>query len=199
MPGRFAPRSLAGCCTIAALVFLGDQISKCAVVKCLALESAVELLPFFSLVRVENSGVTFGLLRDVLPPFVFVIISLIIVVSLCIWAKNNPVYRFPVSLIVGGAFGNLVDRIVYKAVIDFLDFHLLSYHWPAFNIADSSVVLGVGFLMLSSQEEEKKMKKKLSMLALMVLAGCGGYENEKVDVNKAKENNPLLVPPCLDK
>jgi signal peptidase II len=117
---------------------------------------SVRILPFFNIVRVENSGVTFGLLNGALPSYVLTLTSLLIIVFLCTWIKSNQYYLFPGSLVIGGAIGNLVDRIIYGAVIDFLDFHLLTYHWPAFNVADSAIVVGGTTMFFMSYRKESK-------------------------------------------
>ncbi|MDR0753178.1 MAG: signal peptidase II [Holosporaceae bacterium] len=137
-------------------VVLGDQISKFLVVKFLHAGECAYIWPFFNFVNVKNSGITFGLLNGIFQPIVFVAISLIIVASFCVWIKNNDSYRLPSSLIIGGAIGNLIDRIIHQAVIDFLDFHLLTYHWPAFNIADSAIVIGGSVMFFISYREEKR-------------------------------------------
>jgi signal peptidase II len=137
-------------------VALSDQISKFLVVKFLYAGECTYVWSFFNLVNVKNSGVTFGLLNGMFQPIVFIAISLIIIVFIGVWMKNNRSYRLPGSLIIGGAIGNLIDRIIHKAVIDFLDFHLLTYHWPAFNIADSAIVIGGGILFFISYGEEKR-------------------------------------------
>jgi signal peptidase II len=94
-------------------------------------------------------------LNGTLQPFFLALMSLILIVLLCVWGRNNKLYRFPICLVAGGAIGNMTDRIVYKAVIDFLDFHLLTWHWPAFNIADSAIVIGVLMSFFISYREER--------------------------------------------
>jgi signal peptidase II len=138
------------------LVALSDQISKFFVVKFLHAGECVYVWPFFNLVNVKNSGITFGLLNGAFQPIVFIAFSLVIIAFVGVWIKNNRLYRLSGSLIIGGAIGNLIDRIIHKAVIDFLDFHLLTYHWPALNIADSAIVIGGGILFFISYGEEKR-------------------------------------------
>jgi signal peptidase II len=157
MPKSFGQEKL-GYLLIAFFIILSDQISKFIVVTNLDLGERMTVYPFFNVVRVENYGVTFGLLRGALQPLVLAVISLIIIVALCIWGKDQKSHHWPVCLIVGGAIGNVIDRIVHGAVIDFLDFHLLTYHWPAFNIADSAIVVGVLMLSFVSYKKEKEEK-----------------------------------------
>jgi signal peptidase II len=137
-------------------VTLSDQISKFLIVKFLHAGECVYVWSFFNLVNVKNSGVTFGLMNGMFQPVVFIVVSLIIIAAIGVWIKNNRPYRLPGGLIIGGAIGNLIDRIIHQAVIDFLDFHLLTYHWPAFNIADSAIVIGGGILFFISYGEEKR-------------------------------------------
>ena len=144
---------------IVAFLFLftliSDQLSKLFVVKNLYVGESINVLPFFNIVHVRNKGVTFGLLSGSLQPIFFIILSLVIVGFLIDYARKNKNYQHFISLIVGGAIGNVIDRIVYGSVVDFLDFHLGRYHWPAFNIADSAIVIGVFVLFFISCLEEK--------------------------------------------
>ncbi len=134
---------------------LSDQLSKLFIVKGLYVGESINILPFFNIIHVRNKGVTFGLLSGTLQPVVLVILSLVIVGFLIDYARKNENYRPFISLIVGGAIGNVIDRVVYGSVVDFLDFHLGKYHWPAFNIADSAIVIGVFVLFFISYSEEK--------------------------------------------
>ncbi len=134
---------------------LSDQFSKLLVIKNLVLGESINILPFFNIVRVQNKGVTFGLLSGTLQPIVFIILSLIVVAFLIDYARKNKNYRPFIGMIIGGALGNVIDRIVHGSVVDFLDFHLGSYHWPAFNIADSAIVMGVFVLFFISCSEGK--------------------------------------------
>jgi len=135
---------------------LSDQLSKLFIVRNLYMGERINVLPFFDIVRVQNKGVTFGLLSGTLQPIVFIILSLIVILFLIDYARKNKNYRSFISLIVGGAIGNIIDRIVYGSVVDFLDFHLGMHHWPAFNVADSAIVVGVFILFFISYSEEKK-------------------------------------------
>jgi signal peptidase II len=155
MPKSFGFEKSGCCFLVASLIILSDQFAKFFIVSSLELGEGISVLPFFDIVRVENHGITFGLLKGALHPFFLALISLFLIISLYIWGRNNKLYRFPICLIAGGAIGNMTDRIVHKAVIDFLDFHLLTWHWPAFNIADSAIVTGVLMLSFISYKEEK--------------------------------------------
>jgi signal peptidase II len=147
------PKGFGSGLSIALFILVADQISKAFVIRTLRVGESIFVLPFFNIVRVENHGMTFGLLGGVLHPFIFALISLIVIASLCLWAKSHASYLLPISLIISGAIGNLIDRAIHKAVIDFLDFHLLTCHWPAFNIADSAIVIGASVLFFISHKE----------------------------------------------
>ena len=112
----------------------------------------MELTPFFNLVLVWNKGVSFGLFASQNQPVVLTVISAIIVIILLIWMIKNEskLIAIALGLVIGGAVGNSIDRLRFGAVTDFLDFHLGTYHWPAFNIADSCIFIGVVLLCISS-------------------------------------------------
>lgn len=137
-------------------ILLSDQLSKLFIVENLYVGERINIFPFFNLVHVRNRGVTFGLLSGNLQPIIFVILSLIVVGFLIDYARKNKNYQPFISLIVGGAVGNIIDRLAYGSVVDFLDFYLGKHHWPAFNIADSAIVIGVFVLFFISYSEEKK-------------------------------------------
>lgn len=123
--------------------------------------------PYFNLVHVHNTGAAFGLLSgahaDLRIPF-FVVVSLIAfgVISTLVYkaAADKLVYVSALGLILGGAVGNFIDRIRFGFVVDFLDFHLGASHWPAFNVADIAISVGVGLLLLDMIQEERKQKKE---------------------------------------
>lgn len=132
-----------------------DQITKFVVINELNLGERINIFPFFNFVRVQNKGVSFGLLSGSLQPLILTLIACVVVCFLIMYAKENKQYRIPISLILGGALGNIIDRIRYGSVVDFLDFYLAEYHWPAFNVADSAITLGVFSLLLISYWEKK--------------------------------------------
>lgn len=119
----------------------------------------VEVFSFFNLVRVWNHGVSFGMFNNIASgQIVFSVIVSIITIVMLVWLYRNqkPYLTWALGLIIGGALGNLVDRIQNAAVADFLDFHLASYHWPAFNLADSFVFIGVAMLLIEDFILQKK-------------------------------------------
>ncbi len=114
---------------------------------------------FFSLVKVWNRGVSFGMFNQLdAAPFLLSLLQFAIMIIVLFWLYRNekPHFTWALGLIAGGALGNLTDRIKNGAVADFLDFHIASYHWPAFNLADSSVFIGVMILLLDDLIFTKK-------------------------------------------
>ena len=138
---------------VAVAILLVDQLSKAWLIELLMARSAgLELTPFFNLVMVWNPGVSFGLFGAAdLGPWPFVALGGLIVVGLAVWLwrVENRLLGIAIGAVIGGAIGNMVDRVRYGAVADFFDFHLMGYHWPAFNVADSAIVVGVGAIVAS--------------------------------------------------
>ena len=141
---------------IAVLVVLLDRGSKWLVQNSITLHDSIPVLPgFFRLTHVQNSGAAFGLFADSSSEWkitILVLFSLLalVVVSALLWKNSHVMTSTGVglALILGGAVGNLWDRLFSGHVVDFFDFYLGSYHWPAFNIADSAIVIGA-FLLVS--------------------------------------------------
>ena len=133
----------------AGVVFL-DQVTKWIVVQSLSRYESIPVIPgLFNLVHVRNRGMAFGLMNrpDMNLGFYFLTAAtLAAIVLLVIWCRRlNEKDRgliLGLSLILGGAVGNLIDRVRLREVVDFLDFHVTSYHWPAFNAADSAITVG---------------------------------------------------------
>ncbi len=149
---------------IALLVFLADQGSKWLILEVvMAPPRVIEVTGFFNLVLAYNRGVSFGLLSNDSPlgPYLLAGAALVIATGVMIWALRQK-RRLPMvaaGLVVGGALGNMVDRLVLGAVVDFLDFHAYGWHWPAFNLADSAIVIGVGLLLFESLFGSKESTK----------------------------------------
>ena len=139
----------------AAGIVLVDRVTKWAMLGWLRAGEVVEVTPFFNFVLVFNRGAAFSFLADApgwqTPFFAAVAIVAAAVVSWMLW--RNPAKRLlcaGLALILGGALGNLWDRLQWGAVADFLDFHAFGWHWPAFNVADSAIVVGAAILILES-------------------------------------------------
>jgi len=136
-------------------IFLTDRVSKWAVMHTLVLGETRRIIPgLFNLTHLRNRGAAFGLFAETESTLVvffliaFSAAALILVLVLLWRGAASPWAGAGLSLILGGALGNLVDRLNNGGVVDFLDFHLGPYHWPAFNVADSAIVVGAAVLML---------------------------------------------------
>ena len=145
---------------VSAAIFAFDWWSKSCVLRQLELVSgnAIEVTPFFNLVLVYNRGVSFGMFAGHNQPFLLICVSAIIVLILLAWLLRNESIAVALAIgsITGGAVGNIFDRLHYGAVVDFLDFHVMGWHWPAFNVADSFVFIGVVVLCIYSMFFEDK-------------------------------------------
>ena len=136
----------------AVLVVVVDLVTKWSILELLAERpGGIEVTPFLNVVLVMNRGVSFGLIpiQAAWGPWLFAGVAAVIVAILMVWLAraDGTLLAVAIGLVIGGAIGNVVDRIRYGGVIDFLDFHLGPYHWPAFNAADSAIVVGVAALL----------------------------------------------------
>ena len=117
------------------------------------LSAGIELLPFMNLVLVRNTGVSFGMFAsgNSLGQWPLILLTGAIIIGLSLWLARTGQARLaaPIGAIVGAGLGNVTDRLVRGGVTDFLDFHYAGYHWPAFNLADSMIFIGVLALLLS--------------------------------------------------
>jgi len=143
---------------VAAIVALLDQLSKAWI-----LDFFGERLPaapfqpltgFFNLALTWNRGMSFGLFNNdaALNAIVFTILAVVIVGGLLVWLRRivDPLLAVAIGLVIGGAIGNVVDRLWRGAVVDFLDFHLGGWHFYVFNLADAAISVGVGLIVLDS-------------------------------------------------
>ncbi|MFD2179880.1 signal peptidase II [Veronia pacifica] len=143
---------------LALLVFVLDIGTKLLVMNNMEYGPAnrIELLPFFNLTYVHNPGAAFSFLSDAggWQRWFFSATAIIVSCVLVYWMSKTPARQRLVNaayaLIIGGAIGNLFDRLVHGYVIDFLDFFWGTNHWPAFNLADSAILIGAGFILLDS-------------------------------------------------
>lgn len=134
------------------LTVLFDQLTKALVTRNLSLHDTVEVIPgFFNIVYWRNPGGAFGIFKygGTAWTLFFVGMSLaaVVIIGVLMRHARDTFTRVALSLIAGGAVGNLIDRLRFGGVVDFLDFHAGRYHWPAFNVADSAITVGV-FLSL---------------------------------------------------
>jgi len=151
----------------AALVGL-DQLSKYWIMATMNLYEVREVIPgLFNLVYVTNRGAAFSIFASVDSPvrhYFFIAVNSLAAIGLTVavfkMRSRSIFYVVSFGLIAAGAVGNLIDRIRFGAVIDFLDFYVGSYHWPAFNVADSSICVGVGVLFVLNIIEIKRDKER---------------------------------------
>lgn len=147
---------------LAALVALVDQGTKWWIVHevMAAGKRTVPVTDFFNLVLSWNRGVTFGIMNREHPwmSYVFIAAAVVILFLLVHWLTRSSslLLALGLGLVIGGAAGNVIDRLQYGAVVDFLDFHAYGHHWYAFNVADSAIVCGVGLLLLENWRERRR-------------------------------------------
>ena len=138
---------------LAAVILVADQVTKWIILNdVMAPPRVIEVTEFFNLVLVWNQGVSFGMFGDGgdTQRWVLIGVALAISLGLSVWLLRvgSRWVGLALGAIIGGAIGNVIDRFAYGAVADFLDFHVAGYHWPAFNVADSAITLGVVALLL---------------------------------------------------
>lgn len=146
---------------LTAIVALLDQTSKWWITEHTLRYTYLHPVTSFLNFRLNwNKGVTFGLFNDFNEwmPYILIAVALVILILLLNWLrKATTLYAaLGLGLIMGGAIGNVIDRIKYGSVVDFLDFHVMGYHWYTFNLADSAIVVGVGLLMIENLAMRRK-------------------------------------------
>src|SRR5512139_2249092 len=140
---------------VALAVIVADHLSKWWVSSTLDYQAAIPVLPFFSLVLVHNTGAAFSLLADAggWQRWFFItvgVIATVIIVRLLKRHGHEPGLAFPLAMVLGGALGNVIDRVVLGHVVDFLYFHYRGFAWPAFNVADAAISVGAALLIWDS-------------------------------------------------
>ena len=138
--------------TLAAGIILLDQLTKWAVLARFVPGERLELAPFFNLILTYNSGAAFSFLAGAggWQKWFFVALALGVSAWIVVVLRQHPQQRLQsaaLSLIMGGALGNVIDRFRFGAVVDFLDFYIGTWHWPAFNVADSAICIGAALLI----------------------------------------------------
>ena len=147
---------------LSAVVLILDQCSKLIADSLLQFNQPVPLLPFLDLRKVYNPGAAFSFLSDASgwQRWFFVGLTLFVSLVLIVWLRRLQAGQerlaLALALILGGAAGNLIDRVVYGYVIDFIDLYYGNWHWPVFNLADSAITLGAGLLVLDALLGHKK-------------------------------------------
>ena len=146
---------------LAAAVIVLDYLTKLAVLAWFAPGERLAVAPFFNLVLVFNTGAAFSFLAGAAgwqtPIFAGIAIVASVVISILIFRNSGKkAFCAGLALILGGALGNLVDRLRFGHVVDFLDFHAAGWHWPAFNVADSGITVGALLLILDGFAQHEK-------------------------------------------
>jgi signal peptidase II len=141
--------------SLSAIIVAVDLYTKHLILGAFAYGEQLKITSFFDLVRYHNEGAAFGFLNDAggWQKWFFTAISVVAVVVITYLIKKNPsqkLFCLGLALVLGGAIGNLYDRITLGYVVDFLNFHIDNYYWPAFNVADSAICVGVAILLLDS-------------------------------------------------
>ncbi len=145
---------------IALLVIVSHQFARMAV---FGAGERIEVLPFFNLVEVWNRGISFGMFNDLsygqwLLSGMGIIISLFLLRWLLLTDSERTASAL--GMIIGGAIGNVIDRLRFGAVADYLDFHAFGYHWPAFNLTDSAIFIGVVLLLLPTGRKRRRRRRR---------------------------------------
>lgn len=146
---------------LSAAVIVLDQITKQLVVKYFVEFEQLALMPYLNLRHVTNTGAAFSMMSD-MPPFAFVLLGTAVSVGILVWMRSNPsgqrLVAVALALILGGALGNVIDRATRGHVVDFVDFYIGTWHFPAFNVADIAISFGAGFLILDMLLDMKRSR-----------------------------------------
>ena len=151
---------------ISVLVLAVDQLTKELVNRSLYLHETRIIIPnFFNLVHTRNSGAVFGFFQNgssPLLPRVLTLLSIAALVFIVVYFYRSSLHErmnlVGLSLILGGALGNILDRILRSSVVDFLEFYVGDFHWPAFNVADSAICIGIFLLIVRSMREGREVE-----------------------------------------
>ncbi len=146
---------------LSGIVIVLDRITKLAVMRTFTLHESIDVTPFFNMVFVYNRGAAFSFLSDAggWQRELFIVIALTASVWIAWLLRKHPSQRLfclSLSLILGGALGNVIDRVLYGAVVDFLDFHAFGWDWPAFNVEDMAISCGAVMLVWDALKTRDK-------------------------------------------
>ena len=142
------------------LIIFFDQLTKILVIKNFQLYESLSILPFFNLTFIVNYGFAFGFLNNPSLNQIIVILVIFSIIAYFLYLlikTQDQFFRFSLILVLSGAVGNFIDRVLHGFVIDFIDIYLGSFHWPAFNLADSSITLGFILIMFNILFLNKKI------------------------------------------
>jgi signal peptidase II len=154
-PDKLKKVSLIALISIATLVI--DFFTKGLIVKNISRFEHIDVTPFLRIVHIENKGAAFGMFSQ-LGNNVFIFIAVIAIIFILMYLLKLPVglELYSLSLVLGGAAGNLLDRIIFGKVIDFIDIYVNDWHWPAFNVADSALTVGITLFIISNLFHRKR-------------------------------------------
>ena len=152
--------------SIVILIFLIDRISKLYVIHKdkLNFNSEIYSSKFLNIHLIWNEGIAFGLFsfnEDYLYNFLTFLIFVVIIFIIFMIRQSNPVRKYALLLVLGGALGNFFDRLIYKAVPDFIDFHVGNFHWFIFNVADIFITLGILFMVIIELFNKEKKNENI--------------------------------------
>ncbi|MDD3762725.1 MAG: signal peptidase II [Nevskiales bacterium] len=138
---------------ISLLAIVVDQITKQLIVRHLDWYDSIPVLPHLNIVHMKNTGAAFSMMSDA-PPFVFVLLGVGVSLGILWWLRRHPrqqtLLATALSLILGGALGNVIDRVSRGHVVDFVDFYVGTWHFAAFNVADIAISVGTALLLLDT-------------------------------------------------
>ena len=149
---------------LSALIIIADQITKYAASSMLLMHEPVAILPFFNFTLMHNTGAAFSFLADQggWQRWFFAVLASGVSIVLAVWLSRLKAHEtwlaMALSLVLGGAIGNLIDRVYYGYVIDFIDVYYNTSHWPAFNIADSAISIGAVMLVIDAFRNKEKSR-----------------------------------------
>ncbi len=151
---------------ISAAVMLLDQVTKQLIVRNLGWFDVLPVIPHFNLTHMRNTGAAFSMLSGASPIF-FILLGVVVSGGILWWLRKNPqgqtLVALALSLILGGALGNVIDRATRGYVVDFLDFYWGGWHFAAFNVADSAITAGAGLLILDMLLESRRNKRTVTV------------------------------------
>ena len=142
-------------------IFITDRLTKIYILKIAEIENAVDvyIAPYLNLYLIWNKGIAFGLFsfdQSVIYNLLSVIITGVCIVILYLITKNQGIKKYSLISVLGGAIGNVYDRLIYFAVPDFIDFHINNFHWFTFNIADIFITMGITLIIINDLMFKKK-------------------------------------------
>lgn len=147
---------------LAAVVILADQITKQLVIRSVEHFESIVVMELLNLVHMQNRGAAFSMMNE-MPPVFFVLLGVGVSIGILIWLRRNPhgqgCVASGLSLILGGALGNVIDRVRLGHVTDFIDFHVGDWHFAAFNLADTAITIGAGLLILDMILESRRARQ----------------------------------------